>query len=87
MDLHVQPNFVTITTFFASFDLWMSRGGANIFALVINYLDKNYIQRHDIVRLVEAQETKGSAIGFATPRFAIKNWINPLHSCFCERQG
>jgi hypothetical protein len=43
MDLHVQPSFVTITTFFASFDLWMSRGGANIFALVINYLDENYI--------------------------------------------
>jgi hypothetical protein len=43
MDMHVQPNFVTITTFFASFDPWMSRGGANIFALVINYLDENYI--------------------------------------------
>ncbi len=35
MDLHVLLSFITITIIFASFDLWMSRGGVDIFALVI----------------------------------------------------
>jgi hypothetical protein len=62
MDLHVQPSFVTITIIFTSFDLWMSRGGANIFALVINYLDENWITQHATIGSFEVQETKGSTM-------------------------
>ncbi len=38
MDLHVLPSFATITIIF---DFWMSKGGVDIFALVINYLDES----------------------------------------------
>ncbi len=41
MNLHVLPNLKTITIIFTSFDPWMSRGGEDIFALVINYLDES----------------------------------------------
>jgi hypothetical protein len=37
MDIHVLPKFISVTIVYASFDLWMSRGGIDTFALVINY--------------------------------------------------
>jgi hypothetical protein len=40
MDLHVLSNLETTTIVFASFDLWMSKGGVNTFVLIINYLDE-----------------------------------------------
>jgi hypothetical protein len=41
MNLHVLPSLKTITIISTSFDLWMSKGGVDIFALVINYLDES----------------------------------------------
>jgi hypothetical protein len=43
MDLHVLLNFQTITIVFIRFDLFMSKGGVDNFALVINYLGKSWI--------------------------------------------
>jgi hypothetical protein len=43
MDLHVLPSLTIATTVFASFDLWMFKGGVDIFALLINYLDERWI--------------------------------------------
>jgi hypothetical protein len=43
MDLHVLFNFQTTTTVSIRFDLLMSRGEVDTFALVINYLDKSWI--------------------------------------------
>jgi hypothetical protein len=40
MDLHVLPSFETTTIVCTSFDITMSKGGVDIFALVINYLGK-----------------------------------------------
>jgi hypothetical protein len=39
MDIHVLPNLALTTMVFASFDLWMSCGGVDTFALVINFLN------------------------------------------------
>jgi len=41
MDLHVLHSLETTTTIFTSFDLWMSKGCVNTFALMINYLDES----------------------------------------------
>jgi hypothetical protein len=41
MQLHVLPRLVEVTTLSTSFDLWMSRGGMDTFALVINYLNES----------------------------------------------
>ncbi len=38
MDIHVLPKFTSVAIISTSFDLWMSRGGIDTFALVINYL-------------------------------------------------
>jgi len=40
----------------------MSRSGVDTFALVINYLDENWIPRHATIGLFKVQETKGSAM-------------------------
>jgi hypothetical protein len=39
-NMHVLPKLANATTISISFDLWMSRGGIDMFALVINYLTK-----------------------------------------------
>jgi hypothetical protein len=40
----------------------MSKGGVDIFALVINYLDERWIPQDAIVGLFEVQETRGIAM-------------------------
>jgi hypothetical protein len=40
-DLHVLPNLAFVTTVFYSFDLWMSKDGVDIFALVIKNLNES----------------------------------------------
>jgi hypothetical protein len=40
MQLHLLLELAMATTLSVSFDLWMSRGGVDTFALVINYLNE-----------------------------------------------
>ncbi len=47
---------------FVNFNLWMSRGGAYTFALVINYLDEAWTPRHAIIGLFEVHETSSGAM-------------------------
>jgi hypothetical protein len=42
-----------------SFDLWMSKGAHDVFALVINFLNEEWQPQHIIIRLFEANETIG----------------------------
>jgi hypothetical protein len=53
MDLHLFPSLETTTIVCASFDILMSKGGVDTFALVINYLDK--VGFHNML-LFEVQE-------------------------------
>jgi len=57
--LHVLPGFVKATTLPASFDLWMSRGGVDTFALVINCLNEFWMPQHVTIGLFEVHETIG----------------------------
>jgi hypothetical protein len=36
---YVLPNLASTTIIFASFDLWMFRGGVDIFSMVINFMN------------------------------------------------
>jgi hypothetical protein len=40
-----------------SFDLWMSKGTHDVFALVINFLNEKWQPQHITIRLFEANET------------------------------
>jgi hypothetical protein len=44
------------------FDLWMLKGAYDIFALVINFLDKNWQPKKVTINLFEAKETIGQAL-------------------------
>jgi hypothetical protein len=46
----------------ASFDLWMSKGAYDIFALVINFLDENWQLKKVTIGLFEAIKTIGQAL-------------------------
>jgi len=59
IQLHVLPRLVKTTTLLASFDLWMSRGGVDTFALVINCLNESWMPRHVTIGLFEVHETIG----------------------------
>ncbi len=41
MQLHVLQRLAKATTLSISFDVWMSRGGVDTFALVIDYLNES----------------------------------------------
>jgi hypothetical protein len=43
------PNLEFVIIIIFSFDLWMSKGGVDTFALVINYLDDIWKPKHAIV--------------------------------------
>jgi TRAP-type mannitol/chloroaromatic compound transport system permease large subunit len=59
LDLHVFLNLASATIIITSFDLWMFKGGANIFALVINFLNKSWIPMHVTVGLFKVNKTSG----------------------------
>jgi hypothetical protein len=46
----------------ACFDLWMSKGAYDIFALVINFFDENWQPKNVTIGLFEATETIGQAL-------------------------
>ncbi len=58
MDHHVLPNHVLAIVVFASFNLWMSHGEVDTFALVINFLNDNWVPLHITLGLFEVIETK-----------------------------
>jgi hypothetical protein len=43
MQLHVLLGLAKVTTLLISFDFWMSKGGMDTFALVINYLNESWM--------------------------------------------
>jgi hypothetical protein len=57
MDHHVLSNLASTIVVFASFDLWMSCDGVDTFALVINFLNDNWVPMHVIVGLFEVNDT------------------------------
>jgi TRAP-type mannitol/chloroaromatic compound transport system permease large subunit len=59
MQLHVLLRFVEETTLLTSFDLWMSRGCMDTFALVINYLNESRIPQHFTIALFEVHGSTG----------------------------
>ncbi len=56
MDMHVLPKLVSEAIVSISFDLWMSKGGVNTFALVINYLIKTWKPMHIVIEFFEVNE-------------------------------
>jgi hypothetical protein len=62
MDIHILPKLASVVIVSTSFDLWMSKGGINMFALLINYLSKTWEHVHAIVSLFEVNETIDSCM-------------------------
>jgi hypothetical protein len=62
MDIHVLPKLASATIFFASFDLWMSERGINMFVVVINYLSENWEPTNANVGMFEVNETTDPCI-------------------------
>ncbi len=60
--MHVLPKLVNAAIVSTSFDLWMSKGGVNTFALVINYLIKTWEPMHIVIEFFEVNEIIGLCI-------------------------
>ncbi len=64
MNLQVFPNLKCKAIMFTNFDLWMSRGGVDTFALVINSYNDSWIPMHVTVGLFEVHDTtRASMVG------------------------
>jgi len=55
----VLPRLVKAIILLASFDLWMSRGGMDTFALAISYLNESWMPQHFTIGLFEVHKTIG----------------------------
>ncbi|KAJ7552447.1 hypothetical protein O6H91_06G055400 [Diphasiastrum complanatum] len=62
LERYVLPLLASCVTATASFDLWMSRGGIDTFALVINFLNDSWVPCHVTVGLFETLDTSGAAM-------------------------
>jgi hypothetical protein len=60
--IHVLPKLGSAIIVSTSFDLWMSKGGINMFSLVINYFSKAWELVHATIGLFEINETTGSCM-------------------------
>lgn len=57
MDRYVLPSVATVV--FASFELWMSKGGVDTFALVINFINDQWVLINVTIRLFGVSNTSG----------------------------
>ena len=57
----VRPALSACCTVTATFDLWMSKGAQDTFALVVNFLSADWESMHVTVGLFEANDTTGAA--------------------------
>jgi hypothetical protein len=52
--LYVVPALAKCYSITTYFDLWMSKGAYNVFALMINFLNNNWQPKHVIINVFEA---------------------------------
>jgi hypothetical protein len=62
MESHVLLALTKATTVIAMFDLWMSHGGFDTFFLVVNYINRQWISCHVIIRIFEVHDIVGVAM-------------------------
>jgi hypothetical protein len=62
MESNVLRTFVEATTIIAMFDLWMSHVGLDTLSLVVNYINRQWISCHVIVKIFEVHEIVGVAM-------------------------
>lgn len=58
---YVFPAFATCDSASITFDLWILQAWSDTFAMVVNFLDKNWVRQHVTVGLFEALRTLGAA--------------------------
>jgi hypothetical protein len=63
MDIHVLQKLASVATISISFDLWMFGGGIGTFALVINYLSKNWEPMNANFGMFEVNEITDLCMG------------------------
>ncbi len=59
---YVLPALAGYFSAIASFNLWMSKGAHDVFALMINFLNNDWQPKHVIIGLFEAIETTSQAL-------------------------
>jgi len=58
----ILPNLAYATTISYNFDLWMSKGDVDNFALVINFLNESWIPMYVTMGLFQVHETSGQSM-------------------------
>jgi hypothetical protein len=53
MEHHVLFALIKVSTFTCTFDLWMAKGVFDIFALVVNYINKKWVACHITIGILE----------------------------------
>lgn len=59
MEEYVLPSLTTCVTISITFDLWMSKTSFDTFAMVINFVDNNWVSRHITIGLLKTPNTFG----------------------------
>lgn len=59
MEEYVLPSLTTCVTLNITFDLWMSKTSFDTFAMVINFVDNNWVPQHIIISLLKTPNTFG----------------------------
>jgi len=57
MEHHVLLALIEVSTFTCTFDLWMAHGGFDMFALVVNYINKKWVAHHIPIGILEVYKT------------------------------
>jgi len=59
---YVHPTFVNCILTTCTFDLWMSKGAHDVFAIVVNFLSNKWEAKHITIRLFEMFDTSGATM-------------------------
>ncbi len=83
----VSPFVNAIASIIATFDLWMSKGALDTFALVINFLTLDWEPKHVTIGLFEAKRTFGvNLVGQLQTLFEEYRLTNKI-ICYVKDEG
>jgi hypothetical protein len=82
---YVLPKLSQCVSVTANFDLWMSKGAYDIFALVINFLNGNWKLRKVTIGLFETIETTNQALAKNLTEFLDSYYLKKKISTYVKR--
>lgn len=87
LQIYVLPALATCVSATASFDLWISKGAYDVFALVVNVLTTDWQPKHITIGLCKAADASGAAMAVQLQQLLDRFNLTKKIICYVKDEG